>query len=198
MPKVTEIAKGKGEPEPRLLAPSLSSLSFQLLCPLLKAKLLSFTLASCRQLGSEPEPRPEPVLGLSLYSTWPGGRALNGPRRLGRTPLSLDCLLTNWEVLGTKVRKAEESHQKKTRSWGSRSLGIWHSGLKNWQADATGTLSLAPQPVLVPVSQVARDKLKLQQGMPHPGGVLGPGVPTAYPTWQPRSPDGEQQMEVRP
>lgn len=188
MPKVTEIANGKGERDPKLLVASLSSLSFQLFCPLLKAKLLSCTLASCGQLGPEPdpEPRPEPVLGLSLYSTWPGGRALNGALRQGRTPQSLDCLLTNREVLGTKVRKAG-SHPKKARSWGSRSLGIGQNGLKSWQTDPTGTLSLAPQPVLVPVSQVARDKLKLQQGTPHPDGVLGPGVPTAYPTCNPET-----------
>lgn len=188
MPKGTERAESKGERDPKLLVPSLSPLSSQLFCPLLKAKLLSCALASCGQLGPEPdpEPRPEPVVGLSLCSAWPGGRALNGALRQGRTPQSLDCLLTNREVLGTKVRKVG-SHPKKARRRGSRSLGIGQKGLTSWQADPTGTLSLAPQPVLVPVSPVARDKLKLQQGPPHPDGVLGPGMPTAHPTCNPET-----------
>ncbi|EPQ13107.1 Potassium channel subfamily K member 3 [Myotis brandtii] len=60
-------------------------------------------------------------------------------------------------------------------------------GLESWQAYPTGTSSLTPQPVLVPVSRVARDKLRLQQGTPLPGGGLGVGVPTAYVTCHPET-----------
>lgn len=71
--------------------------------------------------------------------------------------------------------------------WGSRRLGIRQRGLESWQAYPTGTLSLAPRPVLVPVFQVARDKLRLQQATPLPGEGLGPGVPTACPTCNPEA-----------
>lgn len=60
-------------------------------------------------------------------------------------------------------------------------------GLESWQAYPTGTLPLTPLPVLVPVSHVARDKLRLPQGMPLPGGGLGVGVPTAYFTCHPET-----------
>lgn len=138
-----------------------------------------------------PEPRSKLVQGLSLCSAWLGGGALNGSGRTlkqGRTPW-LDCLLINRGVLGTKASRAG-CHRKKARSWGSKSLGIGQSGLENWQAIPTGTLPLIPQPVLVPVSRVARYKLRLQQGMPLPGGglelvcPLPPPPATQKPRWR--------------
>lgn len=47
MPKVTQVAKGKGKQEPRLLVLSLRALSFRLPCPLLKAEFLAYAPWPC-------------------------------------------------------------------------------------------------------------------------------------------------------
>lgn len=75
-----------------------------------------------------------------------------------------------------------EAHGRKARSGGSRGGGMGQNELDKCQACPPGTLSLAAQPALVPVSQVARGKLTLQQGTPLPGREFGPGGPTAHPT----------------
>lgn len=65
---------------------------------------------------------------------------------------------------------------------------VWKVDRVAWRtsmACPTRTLSLTPQPVSVPVYQEARDKLRLQQRKPFPGGGLGVSVPTAYPNCNP-------------
>lgn len=115
------------------------------------------------------------MLGLSLYAAWPGDRGSKWAPEAGEDP-SVPGLYA--DKLGSRA----EAHSIKARSGGSRGWGMGQNDLDNCQAYPTGTLSLALQPVLVPVSQVARDKLRLQRGTPLPGREFGLGGPTAHPT----------------
>lgn len=99
------MAKGPGGQEPRLLVLSLCTLSFRLLCPLLKTKVLPCTPRHCVSywgLDQKQIPGRSQCWGLASTPLSQEMGVLNGPLRQGRTPQSPDCVLTNW-VAGLRL-----------------------------------------------------------------------------------------------